>query len=45
MLGQVVISPLAARSKTNTVVTFSDKDARYRLTYRVNEESDSVFEE
>lgn len=44
MLGQVVVSPLAARARTNTVVTFSDKDARYRLTYRVLEESDPVFE-
>ena len=44
MLGQVVVSPLAARSKTNTVVTFSDKDARYRLTYRVTEARDAVFE-
>ncbi len=45
MLGQVVVSPLAARAKTNTVVTFSDKDARYRLTYRVVEEGDPIFEE
>jgi HEAT repeat protein len=45
MLGQVVISPLAAQSKTNTVVTFSDNDARYRLTYRVSEEGDAALEE